>query len=76
MRFLNPQNLFWYYQRECRERENIRFAEATTMKQSWLNHLMALSGHKNQLGQLDLTKTASDLIDKNDARKHIFCKFN
>ena len=37
---------------------------------------MALSAHKNQLDQLDLTKIASDFINKNDARKHIFGKFN
>ena len=45
------------------------------MKQSRLNHLMILSAHKNQLGQLDLTKIASDFINKNN-RKHIFGKFN
>ena len=45
------------------------------MKQSRLNHLI-LSAYKNQLDQLDLTKTASDFISKNDARKHIFGKFN
>ena len=32
---------------------------------------MDLSAHKNQLDQLDLTKIASDFINKNDARKHI-----
>ena len=47
----------------------------STMKQSRLNHLI-LSAYKNQLDQLDLTKTASDFISKNDARKHIFGKFN
>ena len=46
-----------------------------TMKQSRLNHLI-LSAYKNQLDQLDLTKTVSDFISKNDARKHIFGKFN
>ena len=45
------------------------------MKQSRLNHLI-LNAYKNQLDQLDLTKTASDFISKNDARKHIFGKFN
>ena len=47
----------------------------STMKQSRLNHLI-LSAYKNQLDQLDLTKTVSDFISKNDARKHIFGKFN
>ena len=47
----------------------------STMKQSRLNHFI-LSAYKNQLDQLDLTKTASDFISKNDARKHIFGKFN
>ena len=47
----------------------------STMKQSRLNHLI-LNAYKNQLDQLDLTKTASDFISKNDARKHIFGKFN
>ena len=37
---------------------------------------MILSEHKNQLNQLDLIKIASDFINKNDARKHIFGKFN
>ena len=37
---------------------------------------MILSAYKNQLGQLDLTKIASDFINKNDARKHVSWKFN
>ena len=37
---------------------------------------MILSAYQNQLDKLDLTKTASDLINENDARKHIFDKFN
>ena len=47
-----------------------------SMKHSWRDHLMALSAHKNHLAQLDLTKIASDFINKNDARKHVFVKFN
>ena len=54
----------------------IRSYLRSTMKQSRLNHLMILSAYKNQLDQLDLTKTASDFINKNDARKHIFGKFS
>ena len=46
------------------------------MKQSRVNHLMTLSVYKSQLDQLDLTKIASDFINKNDARKRIFGKFN
>ena len=37
---------------------------------------MILSAYKNQLDQLDLTKIASDFINKNNARKHIVDKFN
>ena len=37
---------------------------------------MILSAYQNQLDKLDITKTASDLINENDARKHIFDKFN
>ena len=48
----------------------------STMKQSRLNHLMILSVYKNQLDQLDLTKIASDFINKNDTRKPIFGRFN
>ena len=48
----------------------------SAMKQTRLNHLMILSAYKNQLDQLDLTKIALDFINKNDARKHIFGKFN
>ena len=47
-----------------------------TMKQSRLNHLMILRTYKNQLDQLDLTKIASDFINKNDTRKNIFGTFN
>ena len=32
---------------------------------------MILSGYKNLLDQLDLSKTASDLINKSDTRKHM-----
>ena len=32
---------------------------------------MILSGYKNQLDQLDLSKTASDLTNKSDTRKHM-----
>ena len=46
------------------------------MKQSRLNQLMILSAYKDQLDQLDLTEFASDFVNKNDARKHIFVKFN
>ena len=46
------------------------------MKRSRLNHLMILSAYKNYLDQLDLNNVASDFINKNDAHKHIFCKFN
>ena len=46
------------------------------MKQSRLTHLMILSAYKNQLDQIDLTKIASDFVNKNDARKHIFGKFS
>ena len=35
-----------------------------------------MSAYKNQLDQLDLTNISSDFINKNDARKHIFSKFN
>ena len=45
------------------------------MKQSKLNHLI-LSACKNQLDQLDLMKSASDCINKNDSRKYSFGKFN
>ena len=45
------------------------------MKQSKLNHL-TLSACKNHLDQLDLTKIASDFMNKNDTRKYIFGKFN
>ena len=48
----------------------------STMKQSRLNRLMILSACKNKLDELDLTKIASDFINKNGARKHIFGKFN
>ena len=61
----------------CHERENIQFAEANRKLftiDSETNHLMILSTYKNQLDQLDLTKIASDFI--NEARKHIFGKFN
>ena len=44
------------------------------MKQSRLNRLMNLSAYKNQLDQLDVTKIASDFVDKNDAREHIVGK--
>ena len=37
---------------------------------------MILSAYKNQLDHLNLTKIASDFINKNDARKHIYGKFN
>ena len=37
---------------------------------------MILSAYKNYLDQLDLNNVASDFINKNDAHKHIFCKFN
>ena len=47
-----------------------------TMKQRRLNHLMILRTYKNQLDQLDLTKIASDFINKNDTRKNIFGTFN
>ena len=46
------------------------------MKQSRLTHLMILIACKNQLDQVDLTKIASDFVNKNDARKHIFGKFS
>ena len=48
----------------------------SAMKQSRLSHLMILSAYKNQLDHLNLTKIASDFINKNDARKHIYGKFN
>ena len=48
----------------------------STMKQSRLIHLMILRTYKNQLDQLDLTKIASDFINKNDTRKNIFGTFN
>ena len=41
------------------------------MKDSGLNHLITLSGYKNQLDQLDLTKITSGFINKKDARKHV-----
>ena len=47
-----------------------------TMKQSRLNHLMILRTCKNQLDQFDLTKIASDFVNKNDTRKNIFGTFN
>ena len=37
---------------------------------------MILRTYKNQLDQLDLTKIASDFINKNDTRKNIFGTFN
>ena len=36
---------------------------------------MILSGYKNLLDQLDLSKTASDLANKSDTRKHMLGVF-
>ena len=38
--------------------------------------MMILSPYKNQLDQLDLTKTASNFLNGNDAQEHIFGNFN
>ena len=46
------------------------------MKQSKLNHLMIWSANKNQLDRLNLSKIASDFINKKEALKHVFSKFN
>ena len=48
----------------------------STMKERRLNHLMILRTYKNKLDQFDLTKIVSDFINRNDARKNIFGKFN